>query len=172
MKKMILDFDSSKCCACGACAIACMDQNDYDPKTGSAPFRTIFETEHADGRPVFTHYSVACMHCSPAPCINACPVGCLRKDPETDLTVYDNTNCIGCHSCAMACPFGIPSFGEEGKMQKCDGCMVRIKNGMEPACVRACPVQALRLVDMDAGDEADEEASLQKLGKEILEFQT
>ena len=35
----------------------------------------------------------------------------------------------------------------------------------------ACPVQALRLVDMDAGDEADEEASLQKLGKEILEFQ-
>ena len=49
MKKMILDFDSSKCCACGACAIACMDQNDYDPKTGSAPFRTIFETEHADG---------------------------------------------------------------------------------------------------------------------------
>ena len=57
-------------------------------------------------------------------------------------------------------------------MQKCDGCMVRIKNGMEPACVRACPVQALRLVDMDAGDEADEEASLQKLGKEILEFLT
>ena len=72
----------------------------------------------------------------------------------------------------MACPFGIPSFGEEGKMQKCDGCMVRIKNGMEPACAMACPVQALRLVDMDAGDEADEEASLQKLGKEILEFQT
>ena len=60
-----------------------------------------------------------------------------NKDEETNLTVFDNTNCIGCHSCAMA-----------------------------------CPVQALRLVDMDAGDEADEEASLQKLGKEILEFQT
>ena len=55
-------------------------------------------------------------------------------------------------------------------MQKCDGCMVRIKNGMEPACVRACPVQALRLVDMDAGDEADEEASLQKLERKFWNF--
>ena len=32
-------------------------------------------------------------------------------------------------------------------MQKCDGCVVRIQNGLEPACVRACPVGALRLVD-------------------------
>ena len=172
MKKMILDFDSSKCCSCGACAIACMDQNDYDPKAGSAPFRTVFETEHGDGRPVFTHYSVACMHCSPAPCVNACPVGCLRKDPETDLTVYDNTRCIGCHSCAMACPFGIPSFNEEGKMQKCDGCAVRIQNGLEPACVRACPVGALRLVSSEEIEGKDKENSLQKLGREVLEFQT
>ena len=40
MSKMILDFDPVLCCGCGACAIACMDQNDYDPKTGNAPFRT------------------------------------------------------------------------------------------------------------------------------------
>ena len=29
-----------------------------------------------------------------------------NKDEETNLTVFDNTNCIGCHSCAMACPCG------------------------------------------------------------------
>ena len=53
MKKMILDFDAELCCSCGACAVACMDQNDYDPKTGNAPFRTIFEMQHKDEKPVF-----------------------------------------------------------------------------------------------------------------------
>ena len=87
--------------------------------------------------------AIACMHCPDAPCVAACPSACIAKDPETNLTIFDNTNCIGCHSCAMACPFGIPSFNEEGKMQKCDGCAVRIQNGLEPACVRACPAGAL-----------------------------
>ena len=40
------------------------------------------------------------------PCVTACPVGCLYKDASTGLTRYDTANCIGCHSCAMACPFG------------------------------------------------------------------
>ena len=102
----------------------------------------------------------------------ACPSACIAKDPETNLTIFDNTNCIGCHSCAMACPFGIPSFNEEGKMQKCDGCAVRIQNGLEPACVRACPVGALRLVSSEEIEGKDKENSLQKLGREVLEFQT
>lgn len=146
MSKMILDFDSGLCCACGACAIACMDQNDYDPSLGTAPFRTVFEAEHPGALPAFHHFSVACMHCDPAPCITGCPVGCLRKDPDTMLTVFDNTDCIGCHSCSMACPFGAPSFNREGKMVKCDGCHVRVKHHMEPACVRVCPTGALRMV--------------------------
>ena len=28
-------------------------------------------------------------------------------------------------------------------MQKCDLCSVRLENGLEPACVRACPTKAL-----------------------------
>ena len=167
MKKMVLDFDSSKCCSCGACAIACMDQNDYDPKTGSAPFRTIFETEHMNRKPVFTHYSVACMHCSPAPCVTACPVGCLRKDMETDLTVYDNTNCIGCHSCSMACPFGAPSFNAEGKMEKCNGCYVRLQCGLQPACVRICPTGALRMVTEEEYEQTHSKGSVIEEAREI-----
>lgn len=167
MSKMILDFDPNVCCGCGACAVACMDQNDYDPKTGSAPFRTIFETEDTKDRPVFFHYSVACMHCSPAPCITACPVGCLRKDPETDLTIFDNTDCIGCHSCSMACPFGAPSFNGEGKMEKCNGCYLRLQYGMEPACVRVCPTGALRMVTEEEYEKTHGEYSLVAEAKEI-----
>ena len=89
--------------------------------------------------------AIACMHCPDAPCVAACPSACIAKDPETNLTIFDNTNCIGCHSCAMACPFGVPTFNEAGKMEKCDGCYVRVAHGMEPACVRVCPTGALRL---------------------------
>ena len=91
--KLVLDVD--KCCACGA---ACMDQNDIDI-AHMTPFRRVADFE-LNGEYLYT--SVSCMHCDDAPCIQGCPVGVLRKDPVTNLTVYDNTNCIGCHSCAMA----------------------------------------------------------------------
>lgn len=171
MKKMILDFDSDKCCSCGACAIACMDQNDYDPKSGRAPFRTVFETEERDGKPAFHHYSVACMHCDNAPCITACPVQCIRKDPETGLTVYDNTHCIGCHSCAMACPFGAPSFNSDGKMEKCNGCYVRLQYGLQPACVRICPTGALRMVSAEDYEASHSAGSVIPAAREIAEGQ-
>ena len=35
-------------------------------------------------------------------------------------------------------------------MIKCDGCYVRVHHGMLPACVKACPVKALQLVDTEA----------------------
>lgn len=58
-----------------------------------------------------------------------------------------NTNCIGCHSCAMACPFAQPCFnGASGKMTKCDGCVDRVKHGLKPACVKVCPFGALQLL--------------------------
>ena len=120
---LTLDLDLKKCTSCGACAIACMDQNDIDVEQGIRPFRTVFDWENREkDSPKFVHISIACMHCEDAPCVTACPSACISKDRETNLTIFDNTNCIGCHSCAMACPFGIPSFNEEGKMQKCDGC--------------------------------------------------
>ena len=128
-----------------------MDQNDIDVEKGLRPFRSVFRDDwsiNADGLP--THFSIACMHCPEAPCVLACPAGCIKKDEATGLTLYDNTHCIGCHSCAMACPYGIPSFGENGKMIKCDGCYVRVHHGMLPACVKACPVKALHLVDTEA----------------------
>ena len=103
---IMLDLDLKKCTACGACAIACMDQNDIDTEKGIRPFRTVFDWEKrgCGGNAEYVHISIACMHCTDAPCVTACPCACIRKDTETGLTIYDNTSCIGCHSCAMACP--------------------------------------------------------------------
>ncbi len=136
----IIDLDIAKCSACGACAVACMDQNDLDVEHGEQAFRVVGAVE--DGHRC-EYLSIACQHCEDAPCILACPCNCLRKDGQTGFTVFDNTGCIGCHSCAMACPFGAPSFNKDGKMQKCDGCAVRVHCGMEPACVAICPTGAL-----------------------------
>ena len=140
--KMIFDLDMDKCVACGACAIACMDQNDTAVDCGEVPYRWVGSLEPALGGGKFSHLSISCMHCTDAPCIPACPVRCISKD-EQGFTVYDSSLCIGCRSCAMACPYGAPHYGPDGKMSKCVGCAMRVKYGYEPACVRTCPTKAL-----------------------------
>lgn len=157
----VIDLDFHKCSACGACAVACMDQNDLDVTGGVSPFRVVCDLEDRDGE--YEYYSIACFHCDDAPCITACPCNCLSKDEETGFTVYDNTNCIGCHSCAMACPFGAPCYGSDGKMIKCDGCAERVKRGLEPACVRNCPTGALTLMEEQELKEVKVNCSLKKL---------
>lgn len=140
--KMIFDLDMEKCVACGSCAVACMDQNDIYPDRGDPMRRVIGTLEPRNNDETFSYLSLSCMHCAHAPCVTACPVRCLRKD-ERGLTVYDKAKCIGCRSCAMACPFGAPKYDAAGKIAKCDGCITRQKNGYEPACVRTCPTKAL-----------------------------
>lgn len=143
MKKYLF-FNTENCSACGACSLACMDQNDTDIPAGEQPFRHTFTLEGEQGDLHF--YSVSCMHCEDAPCVMGCPSGCLKKDKETGFTLYDTENCIGCHSCSMACPYGVPAFGSDGKMKKCDACIERQKAGLVPACVKVCPTGALTLL--------------------------
>lgn len=144
--KLLFDFDPEKCSACGACAIACMDQNDVDVSAGQQPYRKVCQYE---SEAEHVYLSIACLHCPDAPCVTACPLGCLYKDAETGLTLYDTANCVGCHACAKACPYDAPTFRPTGekrpreKMEKCHGCLARIEAGLAPACVRACPTGAL-----------------------------
>lgn len=161
--KMIFDLDMDRCCACGACAVACMDQNDIEI-TEEHPLRKVFAMEGTNGH---AYISMACMHCEDAPCIVACPVGCLSKD-ERGLTVYDSTSCISCHSCAMACPFGAPTYNRFGKMQKCDGCAERLSHGLEPACVRTCSLGALKVYTEEEYAKVHTERSLRKIAEKLV----
>ena len=140
MEKMIFDFDPSKCTACLACVMACMDQNDIDAAHHQHPFRNAAELESEDGgSQKFSFLSVACMHCEDAPCVMGCPSSCLYKDPESGLTLYDNTNCIGCHSCAMACPFG---RGKDGKVRRLCGAAAP---GYDPRLCTGLPLWSVDL---------------------------
>lgn len=54
--------------------------------------------------------------------------------------------------CYQACPYKIPRFSFEKRVaRKCTLCYDRItlQNGMNPACVDACPVQALSFGSKD-----------------------
>lgn len=141
-----------KCCACASCQIGCTDLLNEDP-CGTIPgCRRIlhWETPGKDGVIVHTYGSVACMHCTDAPCIQACPKVCISRDTETGFVIYDNAACISCRLCNKACPYSIPQFRpEDGKMVKCDGCNDRVKQGLPPVCVRACPFGALECVTED-----------------------
>lgn len=166
--KKYLYFDKLKCSACGACALACMDQNDIDTEAGQQPFRHTFTLEDKAGSLSF--YSVSCMHCADAPCVIGCPCGCLTKDAGTGFTLYNTSNCIGCHSCAMACPYGIPSFGEDGKMKKCDACIERQKAGMLPACIKVCPTGALTLLTEEEFVKRQEKERAKKAEEMLREY--
>ena len=77
MKRYAIDLDVTKCVSCGACAVACMDQNDMDLPAGQRPFRNVFDMEYSEEKGVrFSHLSLACMHCEDAPCITGCPSAC------------------------------------------------------------------------------------------------
>ena len=63
-------LDTRKCIGCGACAVACMDQNDVQPQEGDEPFRQCFVIEQGSGKDAPVRYlSMACMHCAQAPCV-------------------------------------------------------------------------------------------------------
>lgn len=138
-------FKSDLCIGCYSCVVSCMDQNDLDVARDNLSWRIV---ENVPGKLAGKHsgnasVSIACMHCEDAVCIAACPAGAITRDAATGSVLVDDGLCIGCHACAMACPFGAPRFGSSGKMQKCDGCYARTQFGLEPACVRNCPTHAL-----------------------------
>lgn len=139
-----LIYDEDKCVACHACVIACMDQNDTDTARGDTPRRRVETVEYPESGEV-VYRSVGCLHCMDAPCVRACPSGCLYKDAETGLTLYHREKCIGCRACESACPNGAAVFGADGLIDKCDGCADRLRSGLESACARVCPMGALQL---------------------------
>lgn len=137
-------LDVKRCVGCGACVVACMDQNDIYPEKGQPANRRVYQSEENRDQGIDIRYlSVACQHCEDSPCAMACPTGAIRRDAATGGVAVNKSLCIGCHSCAIACPFGVPRYDVEGKLQKCNLCSERVEAGLEPACVRVCPQGAL-----------------------------
>jgi Fe-S-cluster-containing dehydrogenase component len=97
------------------------------------------------GDPVYV--KTQCMHCFEPACASACLVAAFRKTAEGPV-LYDDSVCIGCRYCLMACPFGMPAYTYDNPtapvVRKCTMCFDRItKAGGVPACAEICPVEAI-----------------------------
>lgn len=155
--------DPAKCTGCKACELACFaehNRKNNSTKWTVGTVKTPVTPRLFVTRTVSLTMPVQCRHCEDAPCLNACQKHAIsRKDGEV---IIDDTKCIGCKDCIMACPFGAIAMlplaeNDVLKTQpnkelfkwatKCDLC-----EGIEggPACVRVCPNEALQKVDAAA----------------------
>ncbi len=148
-------FDSSSCSGCKACQVACQDKNNLPL---GVLWRRVYEvsggqwtrTGEAWTSTVFAYnLSVACNHCVHPKCAGVCPVDAYEVRPD-GVVLIDPQKCIGCGYCAWACPYDAPQMDRSGgSMTKCNLCCDNLDAGLPPACVAACPLRCLELVETD-----------------------
>ncbi|MDD3056783.1 MAG: 4Fe-4S binding protein [Sphaerochaeta sp.] len=84
-------------------------------------------------------FAVSCRHCTEPLCMKSCIAGAIScKD---GLIVIDQSKCVNCYSCIMACPYGALMPSEEQVMQKCELCATNSHG--QPVCVQGCPNKAI-----------------------------
>jgi len=144
-RAMMIDLD--RCVRCDDCVRACAETHGGNPRF----------VRHGKGH---AHWMVAnaCMHCTDPVCMIGCPTGAIHRDEASGMVVINDASCIGCQTCANACPYDnirmveirnerdeVIVDSERGapllKATKCDFCY---NQPAGPACVRACPHDALR----------------------------
>jgi anaerobic dimethyl sulfoxide reductase subunit B (iron-sulfur subunit) len=146
MKQYAFYVNTDKCISCKTCVIACKEKHNHIP---GRKFRRVYTNavgswvESSNGvlkpQNVFSYsLSVACNHCADPACKKVCPANAIVKRDD-GIVFIDKDACIGCKSCANACPYNAPSYNAEAeKMEKCDFCRELLAVGESPACVGAC----------------------------------
>ena len=144
---MVIDLE--RCVRCDDCVKACASTHGGNPRF----------IRHGQ---TFDHWMVAnaCMHCSDPVCMIGCPTGAIHRDEASGVVVINDDTCIGCGTCANSCPYenirlvevanaaGDPLVDKEGRpIVKASKCNLCLDQPGGPACVRACPQDALRRVD-------------------------
>jgi len=158
--------DLTRCIGCRSCEAACnreqglpppetdfddpsvfqLDQHGQPRRPDDRAYTVVnrYETELAD-HPIFR--KIQCNHCLEPACLTSCFVNAYTKTPE-GAVIYNADVCVGCRTCMIACPFSIPAFKYSSpfkpRIMKCIFCYdTRLVNGQPPACVEACPTEAL-----------------------------
>jgi len=154
--------DITLCIGCRKCEQACNQVNDLpkpdtpfddltlldkNRRTDAAVYTVVnrFAPPGKDATaPVFVKKQ--CNHCLEPACASACFVKAFTKTPE-GAVVYDESLCVGCRYCMVACPFEVPAYEYDNpltpKVTKCTMCAPRLAQGKLPGCVEACPREAL-----------------------------
>ncbi len=138
------------CTGCKACVAACHSLNGLDDDESWRDMGLLVGTRK---EPYLQTVTTACHHCADPACADGCPVLAYDKSDITGIVRHLDDQCIGCSYCILKCPYDVPKFNlKRGIVRKCDMCQGRLAEGEAPACVQACPNEAIkiRLVQRDA----------------------
>jgi Fe-S-cluster-containing dehydrogenase component len=154
-------FDNTRCIGCRKCEAGCNKVNELpfpeqhfdDLKVLDKQRRTSAKTYTVVNRydPVTQfkgplYRKIQCNHCLEPACASACFVRAFAKT-ELGAVTYDESVCVGCRYCMIACPFEIPTYEYHEaltpRVMKCTLCYPRISQGLLPGCVESCPTEAL-----------------------------
>src|ERR1700691_2754945 len=156
--------DTTVCIGCKACEVACKQWNQlpsdgfnwsgnsYDNTTelSASTWRHVkFIEQFSDESSRWLMMSDHCKHCLAAPCHQACPTGAIIQNEFENVYIQADI-CNGCSCCIAACPFGVITRSElGGHSHKCTLCYDRQRDGLEPACAKACPTQSIHFGPVD-----------------------
>jgi formate dehydrogenase iron-sulfur subunit len=150
--------DISRCIGCKGCEVACKEWNELgvEPTENFGSFQSHrdlspdtwllmrFRETEVDGDVHWLIKKDACLHCAEPGCLFACPAPGAIVQYENGIVDFVQDNCIGCRLCVSGCPFDIPRFNPETRrVYKCNMCVDRVESGLEPACAKTCPTNAI-----------------------------
>jgi Fe-S-cluster-containing dehydrogenase component/DMSO reductase anchor subunit len=138
------EVDLDACTSCKACVTACHNLNGLDD---GETWRSVGLLHGGSASAaVLQSVTTACHHCLDPACMTGCPVGAYTKHPVTGIVEHLDDQCIGCQYCTFTCPYEVPQYNaQRGIVRKCDMCSGRLAGGEAPACVQACPNEAIAI---------------------------
>ena len=162
--------DTTVCIGCKACEVACKQWNqlpadgfewlgnsyDNTGELSATSWRHVKFIEQlaggdaGDGDPGrWLMMSDVCKHCVAAPCQHACPTGAIIHNEFGNVYIQPDI-CNGCAYCIAACPFGVITRATlDGHAHKCTLCYDRQRDGLVPACAKACPTESIQFGPID-----------------------
>jgi len=156
-KRWVMVIDLSKCRNARKCVEACQSAHHLRPY--EYHINTLVMQESVNTPAFFM--PKPCQHCDNPPCVSVCPVDATFKRQD-GIVLIDNERCIGCRFCMAACPYSARMFHwqepvqtekdkeseynvelnvpqKKGTISKCLFSADRLREGMLPYCVSACP---------------------------------
>ena len=150
-QQFAFEVDLDRCSGCKACVTACHALNGLDDGEAWRQVGTLISEDWR--RPFRQTVPTTCHHCADPACLTGCPVLAYEKDAVTGIVKHLDDQCIGCQYCVMMCPYEVPQYSKRrGIVRKCDMCSQRLSVGEAPACVQACPSEAIRITIVDRGN--------------------